>query len=63
AVGVHDRDLTLRIGTSPWTTIGGFALLVLALGGGAALVTGGAFEARYAGVVVAFTVVLVARAI
>ena len=55
-------DLQLTF-DGPMASVAGVLLVTLALGAGAALITAGAFEARYAAAVVPFVVVLAARGI
>lgn len=64
AVGVHRRDaIELRFVRGPLTIAVVGAAATLAIGAGVALVTAGAFEARYTAVVVPFLLVLAARGI
>ena len=57
------RDLVLRFGTNRLDRAALCVVGTLGLGGAAAAVTAGAFEARYAAVVVGFLLVLAARGI
>ncbi len=64
ALGVRRGDvIELRFARGPLSVAAAAMLITLALGGGVALVTGGAFEGRYSAVVVPFALVLVARGI
>jgi hypothetical protein len=64
ALGVaRARGVEVRAGVGPLSDAAGVAVLTLALGAGAALVTAGAFEGRYAAVVVPVALVLAARGI
>lgn len=64
AVGVRRGDaIELRIERGSLSTAALMTVATLAIGGGVALVTAGAFEGRYAAVVVPFVLVLVARGI
>ena len=62
AYGVHrDRVIELRPGRPALTGPTSVAVITLALGGGIALVSGGAFEGRYTAVVVPVILLLAAR--
>ncbi len=60
---VDGRNLVLRFAAGNLDRAWLGVLLTLAIGGGVALVTAGAFEARYSAVVVGFLLVLAARGI
>lgn len=62
AIGVRRADVVeLRFRRGPLTSAAAMAVTTLAIGGGVALVTAGAFEGRYAAVAVPFILVLAAR--
>ena len=63
AVAPRGKHLVLGISAGPLHRALLMVLLTLGLGGGVALLTAGAFEARYTAVVVAFVLVLAARGI
>lgn len=64
ALGIpRPRGVEVRAGVGPLSDAATVAVLTLGLGAGAALLTAGAFEARYAAVVVPVVVVLVARGV
>ena len=60
---IDGRDLVLRFGTGKLDRAALCVVLTLGLGGGVALLTAGAFEARYAAVVVGPLLLLAARGI
>jgi hypothetical protein len=55
--------LELRFARGPLSVAGAAMVTTLAIGGGIALITAGAFEGRYAAVIVPFALLLVARGI
>jgi len=62
AIGHRRADVVeLRFSSGPLTTAGVVAVTTLAIGGGVALATAGAFEGRYTAVVVPFVLLLAAR--
>jgi mannosyltransferase len=62
ALGTRMGDgVALRFRSGPLTFVAAALLTTLAIGGGVALVTAGAFEGRYAAVIVPFALVLAAR--
>lgn len=63
AVATERTRVALSIEASPLLDAVVMLLTTLALGGGVALITAGAFEARYAAVIIAFVLVLIARGI
>ena len=61
-VGVRRADtVELRFGRGPLTVAAAASATTLAIGGGLAFVTDGAFESRYAAVIVPFVLLLAAR--
>jgi mannosyltransferase len=60
---VENETVELRFGSGPLSIAAVMITVTLAIGGGIALVTAGAFEGRYAAVVVPFVLLLAARGV